>query len=328
MVDDASGGGGKGPGRGPPLTAADEEMIQQVRTMIAENRIADAMAAVERMSSRPQLRWIGRRLIAASRQAARLGFTPPDRAQGMVGAVLAEIHREDRAVPERVDGPLIVEKPGADQVVIVFSGNEVVPFAHVVLQSYLRRRPCHAVYVTDRRSLFGVGGLPELGPDLASTARSLRQLSDRLGAVRRHCFGFSGNGYAAMRHAIEIDADSVLAFSPPTRLNVGRRHVERTPMIQRLHQHLPHMAQDLRPLYRASRRLPAATIVYGAASQGDTRYARRMEEIPNLRLVPIPGYADHDSLSIAIVSGKLMGLLDVMLAGRAIDNPDPVEGAP
>lgn len=311
-----------------PLSPADEEMIRAVRRLIAEDRIMEAMEAVERMSTRPQLRWIGRRLIAASRQATRLGFAPGDQARTAVATVLADIHRQDRSVPTGDGGPLVIEKPGAEQVVVVFSGNEQAPFAHVVLQSYLRRRPCHAIYVADPRRLFGVGGLPGLGGDLAATARNLRILCDRLGARQRFCFGFSGNGYAAMRHALEIDAEAVLAFSPPTKLNLRRRQVETQPMIRRLHEILPHMAQDLRPLYRARHRLPATTIVYGAASQGDTRYARRMEELPNLRLVPIPGYAEHDSLSVAIVSGRLSGLIDRMLAGRAIDNPDRVDGAP
>lgn len=310
----------------PALSPEDEAMIQTVRNLVAEDRIAEAMAAVEEMSTRPQLRWIGRRLIAASRQASRLGFAPAAATQGAMSTILTEIHRTDRPPQQNSGGPMVIRRPGADQAVIVFSGNEQAPFAHVVLQSYLRRRPCHSIYVIDRRQLFGVGGLPGLGDDFASSWRNLRTLADDLGAKRRFCFGFSGNGYAALRHAIELEADGVLAFSPPTRLDLERHYVDTQPMIRRLHDNLPHMAEDLRPLYMAKARIPAVTIVHGGASKGDTRYARHMQAVPNVRLVPIPGYAEHDSLSVSIVSGKLGGLLDEMLAGRAVDNP-ALEGA-
>lgn len=306
--------------RRPVLTPADAEMIRQVRALIDADRFDEALEAVERMSSRPQLRWVGRRLIAASRQAERLGFAPAEQTRRALGTLLADIHSQDRPVPHNDGGAMIVERQGAEQVVVVFSGNEHVPFAHVILQSYLRRRPCHSIYVTDRRQLFGVGGLPGLGEDFPASVRSLRAVCDRLGARRRFCFGFSGNGYAAMRHAIELEADGVLAFSPPTRLNLEPERVAAVAMIQRLHDHVPHMAEDLKRIYLESRRLPATTIVYGAASDSDTRYALRMRSVPNVRLIPIPGFANHDSLSVSIVSGKLAGLLDLMLAGRAVDH--------
>lgn len=310
--------------RGPILTPDDARMINQVRALLDENRVDEALAAVERMSSRPQLRWVGRRLIAASRQAERLGFAPAEQTRRALGTLLADLHSQDRPVPENRGGAMVVESAGAEQAVIVFSGNEHVPFAHVILQSYLRRRPCHSIYVTDRRQLFGVGGLPGLGEDFPASVRSLRAICDRLGAKRRFCFGFSGNGYAAMRHAVELDADGVLAFSPPTRLDPepGKAPVA---MIQRLHDHAPHMAEDLKRIYLERRKLPATTIVYGAASEGDTHYAQRMQPVPNVRLIPIPGLANHDSLSVSIVSGKLAGLLDLMLAGRAVDHV-PVAG--
>ncbi|BBK39893.1 hypothetical protein STAQ_49710 [Allostella sp. ATCC 35155] len=311
--------------RRPILAPADAEMIRQVRVLIDEDRFDEALTAVERMSSRPQLRWVGRRLIAASRHAERLGFAPAEQTRRALGTLLADIHSQDRPVPHNEGGAMIVERAGAEQAVIVFSGNEHVPFAHVILQSYLRRRPCHSIYVTDRRQLFGVGGLPGLGADFPESVRSLRAVCDRLGAKRRFCFGFSGNGYAAMRHAVELDADGVLAFSPPTRLDLEPEKVAAVEMIRRLHDHVPHMAEDLKRIYLESRRLPATTIVYGAASNSDTRYALRMRSVPNVRLIPIPGFANHDSLSVSIVSGKLAGMLDLMLAGRAVDHA-PVAG--
>ncbi len=303
----------------PILSPEDEAMVQSVRQMIADGKIADAMAAVERMSSRPQLRVVGRRLIAAATHAMRLGFAPREKIEDAVSTMLADMHREDRQIPASANGPLIKEKPGAEAVVIAFAGGDEAPFAHIVLQSYLRARPCHVVYVSGQSYLFGVGGLPGLGGDFPTSVRGLRAIADRLGAARRYCLGFSGNGYAALRHAIALEADGVLAFSPPTRLDADPEDPDLHQMIRDFHRHRPGMAEDLLPIFQQAPRLPRATIVYGGANKTDTEAALRMAELPNLKTIGIPGYLGHDTLAMAIVSRKLAALLDGLLAGRAVD---------
>ncbi|MGE0715966.1 MAG: hypothetical protein AB7P02_11025 [Alphaproteobacteria bacterium] len=298
----------------PPEDAAAVRAVHALMAAGEFDRAAEQAAAI---ASRPELRPIAQRLVAACRYAKDLRFQPGQRLAGATAAILADINAPDRPLPDATAGPLVVESPGSDQVVFVFAGADQAPFAHVVVQSYMRRRRCHAVYVRDPRSQFSVVGLPGLADDLPGCIQGLRRIADRLGATRRYCLGYSANGYSALRYGLGLDAEAVLAFSPPTNLAIPPDEARRYPMIHRLQHENPAMAEDLLPLYAAAARLPRVTIVYGAGNRIDTFAARRMAALPGVRLIPVPGLTSHDSMGVTMVSRAFPRLLDEMFAGHA-----------
>ncbi|MCC7271597.1 MAG: hypothetical protein IT561_02935 [Alphaproteobacteria bacterium] len=300
------------------LAAEDAAAVRAVQDLMAAGNFDEAVVRAGAMASRPELRPIVQRLVAACRYAKELRFQPGARLAGATATILADINAPGRDLPDATAGPLVVERPGSDQVVFVFAGADQAPFAHVVVQSYLKRRRCHAVYVRDPQSQFSVIGLPGLADDLPGCIAGLRRIADRLGARRRFCLGYSANGYSALRYGLGLDADGVLAFSPPTNLAIAPEEARKYPMIHRLQRERPEMAEDLLPLYAAAHRRPRVVIVYGARNRPDSYAARRMEGLPGFRVVPVPGLAGHDSMGVTMVSRAFGPLLDEMFAARPV----------
>ncbi len=297
---------------------ADQAKLRAVRDLMVAGDYERAAAAAAALARTPALRPIAQRLVNACRYAMDLRFQPAAQPAGMMAQILGDIGSPGHVIPETSAGPQVVESPGAEQVVFVFAGADEAPFAHVVVQSWLRRRRCHAVYVRDPKSQFSMTGLPGLAADLDGCMAGLRTIADRLGAVRRYCLGYSANGYSALRYGLGIDADAVLGFSPVTTFDLPPGMENRFPMIRRLRQQNPHLAQDLLPLYRDAPRRPALTIVYGAENRDDRWAARRMGALPGVRLIPVPGLKDHDSMGVSMVSKRFGRLLDEMFAATRV----------
>lgn len=291
---------------------AERGLLARVRAMMAAGDYDGAAAAATGLMRSPALRPIAQRLVAACRYATELRFQRPAEATRMVTGLLEDIGSAGHVIPETSGGPQVVESPGSDSVVFVFAGADQAPFAHVVVQSWLRRRHCHAVYVRDPRSQFSITGLPGLAPDLAGCIAGLRRIADGLGATRRYCLGYSANGYSALRYGVGLAAEAVLAFSPVTTLDLKPDVRQRFPMIHRLHQENPHLVDDVLPHYRQAERPPRLIIVYGAENRSDRWAAQRMAVLPGVRLVPVPGLADHDSMGVCMVSRRFGPLLDEM----------------
>ena len=295
-----------------PDAAADRERLRRVREMMAAGDYDGAAAAAADLARAPELRPIAQRLVTACRYAMELRFQRPAEATRMVTGLLEDIGSADHVIPETTGGPQVVESPGSDRIVFVFAGADQAPFAHVVVQSWLRRRRCHAVYVRDPRSQFSIAGLPGVAPDLAGCMAGMRRIADGLGATRRYCLGYSANGYSALRYGVGITAEAVLTFSPVTTLDLKPDVRDRYPMIRRLHQENPQLVDDVLPHYRRAERPPRLVIVYGAENRADRWAAQRMGVLPGVRLVPVPGLADHDSMGVCMVSRRFGPLLDEM----------------
>lgn len=291
---------------------ADRQLLARVRAMMAAGDYEGAAAAAGDLLRSPVLRPIAQRLVTACRYATELRFQRPAEATQIVTGLLSDIGSPEHLVPETGEGPQVVESPGSDRVVFVFAGADQAPFAHVVVQSWLRRRRCHAVYVRDPRSQFSITGLPGLAPDLDGCIAGLRRLADGLGATRRYCLGYSANGYSALRYGVGMACEAVLAFSPVTTLDLKPDVRNRFPMIRRLHQENPQLVDDVLPYYRRAENPPRLTIVYGAENRSDRWAAQRMAVLPGVRLVPVPGLADHDSMGVCMVSRRFGPLLDEM----------------
>lgn len=291
---------------------ADRQALARVRAMMQAGDYDAAAAAAADLASSPALRPIAQRLVTACRYALELRFQRPADAARMVTGLIEDMGSSDHVLPETGAGPQVVESPGSERAVFVFAGADQTPFAHVVVQSWLRRRGCHAVYVRDPRSQFAITGLPGLAPDLEGCMAGLRRIADGLGVRRRYCLGYSANGYSALRYGIGIEAEAVLAFSPVTTLDLKPEQRNRFPMIRRLHEENPHLVDDVLPHYRRAARPPRLTIVYGAENRSDRWAAQRMAVLPGVRLVPVPGLADHDSMGVCMVSRRFGPLLDEM----------------
>jgi hypothetical protein len=134
--------------------------------------------------------------------------------------------------------------------------------------------------------------------------------------------GGSGGGFAAIRWGVDLGADRIIAFSPPTNLEDGFRQSigdgRGRVVANRLRRLIPLEDRNLTPrVARAGGRIPIH-IVFGSANAIDTAHARNLAGVPGVHLHP-RNVAAHLVLNTLLEEGEfetvLAGLLGVAPAG-------------
>ncbi|QJW84555.1 tetratricopeptide repeat protein [Ramlibacter terrae] len=160
-------------------------------------------------------------------------------------ALMALLHGDS------AQGLFVRRSPGAHKMLLVFTGlaGEAGGMPVTVLDAMLRELPMHVVYLRDFQRLLYLKGVAELGANYEETVVGLRALQQELGATELYCMGSSAGGYGALQYAAALQADTVLAFAPPTTtdLDMVRRFDARgTTIGHRLRTEVPHLLRNLR----------------------------------------------------------------------------------
>ena len=285
-------------------TAVNQGRAHQVRAVFGLIRRRKIIRGLRAVSS----------VLAAGRQKAELLKFQ----QGCLELLRYEAHRET-PIDEHVEYK--VKRTGSPVTVIAFTGlDRRFSVAVYFLERLLGRFGVNLITLYDRHEAFYLAGIPALGADLDETCKSLKRLCSDMGSERIICLGQSSGGYGALRYALELDADHVLAFSPsfvgllgsPTRQEIAGR----TGRI------FEEASVDLRRLYGDRDRTPHLEIVYGEENRYDKLSAVALGTIRHASVQALPGVSRHGTLSEAVCSGMFFELMT-----SAIGSSIPVQDA-
>jgi acyl carrier protein len=213
---------------------------------------------------------------------------------------------------------MVSHNPRAKRVVLVFpgQGGRFWGFNEPV---FLYRDDASIVFMRDTGEFHYLHGIRGLGTTYGDCLAALRAIVRVIGgaadqAMPLHCMGHSTGAYAALRFGVDLRADSVLAFSGPTNLDIGDQSesdILRWPLAA-LRASAPGLAADLRSLYAAATHPPKVLICYGADHPQDASAARHMAGLPGVLLRPIVGFGGHDTLGEAMRLKRFEALVDEM----------------
>jgi hypothetical protein len=211
---------------------------------------------------------------------------------------------------------------GADTLIVAFAG--IGPRDRPPSFSFLNaigELTASKIFVRDPHRAWYHHGVPGLGDSIDAVASALKDLARASGARRIVTVGTSVGGYAALVFGRLLDAEAVLAFSPPTFLGWSMRLRYRNARYLRdrlrlsLSGRLDHRYTDLRRLLRTPGRSPlAAQAHYAALDRIDAGYARRIRDVAGITLVPHP-CAGHDLVRRLRETGELPSLLAGVTGG-------------
>lgn len=179
-----------------------------------------------------------------------------------------------------------------------------------LLQRSFKKLGCNIVYVRDHQKLWhmaGLTGMPSRNP--RETALELLALHQGMGGGHVLTAGSSVGAYAALRFGLHLKAKGVLGFSAFTNLALTPELLLEHPAAQRLIDHDPALAEDLLPLYAQDAAAPHVELCYGDAHERDARHALHLSSLPKVRLHPVPGLAEHDTVKHFQAAGSLPELM-------------------
>ena len=177
----------------------------------------------------------------------------------------------------------------------------------------------HVIYLRDYQGKNYDNGIGSLAPDFVGTLRSLQRIVADLGTQRVVCYGNSLGGYGALRYALELQAEAVLAFSSPTNLdpNFGTSLV-----LELLSKGIITAGLDLRPLYENAGYASRAHLVYGELHASDRAQAENFSGLPTVSLDMVRGWESHAVFIHTLLSGRYEHLIKWLV------DPDRAKSAP
>ena len=214
-------------------------------------------------------------------------------------------------VDDRGSDVQTVVTPGAETVVVAFCGiGNRLGLSVSLMDRWLARLDSHVIYLRDRRRIGFTGGVPALGPDLATTVGSVTRLVRDLGGRRVVCIGNSAGGAGALRYARPLGADRVLALAPIT---------GGPDFVRKVAPDLPPDGDtpwtDLVPLYRDDGRV-RVRILFGENNESDREQSLRMAGLPNVTVEAVPDWDSHHLVGGLLRAGRLEHVLSWLTSGE------------
>ncbi len=204
----------------------------------------------------------------------------------------------------------IVRAPGSDTVVVAFAppgGLFGVPVnvLHAMLPPNV-----NAIYLYDSKQLCHLAGTDRFGPGYQAMIAGLRETIADMGARKVITVGPSAAGFTALCAGLDLGADGVIAFSPPT--NTTQENMEKDGRFpSTLYRHLretPEFSRDLRPQLEARNSCSRIEIYYGDEHPQDRKHAEHLAGVRGVNLNPVSGFGSHDSVSELALRGQLGAL--------------------
>jgi tetratricopeptide (TPR) repeat protein len=201
----------------------------------------------------------------------------------------------------------VVRAPGSDTVVVAFAppgGLFGVPVnvLHAMLPPNV-----NAIYLYDSKQLYHLAGTDRFGPGYQTMISGLRETIADMGAKNVITIGPSAAGFTALCAGLDLKAQSVVAFSPPT--NTMRANMEadgRFPhILLRSLREIPQFERDLRPQLEDRDCCPQIDIYYGGDHPQDRMHAEHLDGVRGVNLHPVSGLGTHDSVSELVLRGQL-----------------------
>jgi len=219
---------------------------------------------------------------------------------------------------ERAADIQVVRRANCDAVLLCFcarNGTLGLPlnFSH----QWLGRLPVSLIYIKDFHDLAGARGYPSLGSDPEASVSGLKLLLEGLNAKRVYALGVSLGGYAALHYGLQLGALGVLGLAAATDLTPGfLGSLEPiAPAHLNVFKQAPEYAKNLFEAYESMRHKPRVILAFSAHNIQDRQHAERMAGLPNVELLPITGYAQHNIVDPLIRQGNYLPLVEGLLSG-------------
>ncbi len=216
--------------------------------------------------------------------------------------------------------------------VMVLPSKEPTPFALVCFggngernftlpHQLLNRLGIHIIFIQDSVRCFSLCEIARLGPDFETNLARIKLILHELEATSVYCIGISAGAFPALKFGLELDAQSVLAFSGTPSLNIADdpgATLAKYPQLRAISTKAPHLATSMVTEYTTRPAHPSVTMVYGGKNKRDAFFASHMKGIPGVKFAPIEGFTGHGAFTESVTRRIFPDLLDRLFGGQTI----------
>ena len=281
------------------------EVAAAANVLIAHGFLDQADAALERIERSGAPFKIGV-LKATSHQLRRSGIVADLRplgsdSDGFSGSREALVYKCERPT---------------DRTVVVFTGRILRLYLSLqVFHQFMTRYDANLIYMSDSSGHLYFKGLPGLAEGYDAILDLIRNAVAGFGSPRLFVMANSGGGFAGLRAAADLQAESYVGFgirtdsSPGSTLPRGGGITAKFPADTD-----PKLRIDLRQ-YLAGKAYPTRAHLYcGDLHEVDSAHAENMRGLPNFKITRIPGYSGHHVISALLAKGEFEAVLNEFLA--------------
>lgn len=270
-------------------------------------------------------------LEAAAAESQRLQSLHPEAVYGSnVRSVLKKLPPiDDSFIPyieDRTRDLEIVARPGADTVLLVFTGRRdrigiPLPLAH----RWLGRMPASIVYLRDFAMVQYLEGVTAFGKGREATLDGLRALFGRLGARRVLCIGTSSGTMAAMQYGLDLKAEAVVGMGSP--INFDREfnmYLNWAGVAARMREQFGNRIIDLRAAYQAADNPPRTLLICADNNWDDRLQFEYMQGARNVQVSMVANSLQHVVTMALLHRDWFEPMLDWLFDPAAPDFPEMV----
>lgn len=234
-----------------------------------------------------------------ARALAEQADTVESNTEPKFGAQFGEIAAKAPDARERIR-PLVVFDPrkdvqiatveGAQCTLLIFTGaNDGLSMPLPIFDRYLAALQLNAVYLKDFKRLRFLHGIQSLGSTYQAMLVGLRAIIEQLGTPRFCVLGTCTGAFSAIRCGVELGAEHILAFGPPTQpvdethegMDEGRRFLAR-----RLKENVSADVQDLKPFLEGGVGGSRIDLFFDEDDPLGREHAMHVSEVAGLTLRP------------------------------------------
>ncbi len=204
---------------------------------------------------------------------------------------------------------------------IFFGGNGERNFT--LPHQLINRKHMHMIFLKDSQRCFSLAEISRLGPTYETNLPRLKRILEELEATSVYCLGTSAGAFPALKFGLELEAQSVLAFSGTPSLEIADdpgATMAKYPQLLQLYKKARHLGTSMVTEYMNSRSHPSVTFVYGEKNERDAFFASRMAGVKGVDLDPIEGFSGHGAFTESLSRDIFPGLLDQLFCGERIIN--------
>lgn len=181
------------------------------------------------------------------------------------------------------------------------------------IDAFLAAEGYTTIFVGDKSFTLSMNGIQSLGPDFQTTNLELRKIIDSFNCDSLTVLGKSGGGFPALHYGIELGADRIITFSPPTCVSASFTDSvgdNRAPALnRRLQRAIPRDKLDIALTIEKRKPTCPIEIHFGNEQAIDRAHANHLGKFDNVSLYPMADYADHESMRQHMINGSLQTVL-------------------
>jgi thioredoxin-like negative regulator of GroEL len=218
-----------------------------------------------------------------------------------------------RLADDRTKEVQVTRSAGARATVVLTTGIAFGNLPLAFVDTLFAAHGINVVYLRDFAKRAYLRGVSALGASEEETTAVLKRMAAELGAKRLIAMGSSSGGFSALRVGALMGADAAVSFSGPTAI---ASFLDQTRVsawnpnffVKAIMEREGDLPFDLVPLLSRPSNTKFIQF-YGADSPDDVRQARRLEGLPGVTLLPVPGIGDHFVVDHMIGDGSFEALL-------------------